>query len=87
MTNKSTKNFKAGLHSKAEHVSIYLAEKHQDNCSFINPNKEHKITKARYIVTGYNWNFAKDFAFTTDIYYQHLYDVLVKEGDTTGIMS
>ncbi|HSH19450.1 MAG TPA: TonB-dependent receptor [Draconibacterium sp.] len=80
-------NLGAGLHSKVEPVSIYLAEQVLENGSIIIPNKDLELTKAAHIVLGYNWNFAKDFRLKAEVYYQHLYDVPVKPGDTTNIIS
>ena len=80
-------NFGAGLHSKVEPVSIYLAEKELENGEIINPNKDLDLTKAAHVVLGYNWNFARDFRLKAEVYYQHLYDVPIKPGDTTNITS
>ena len=77
-------NFGAGLHSKVEPVSIYLAEQVLEKGSIIIPNKDLDLTKAAHVVLGYNWNFAKDFRLKAEVYYQHLYDVPVKPGDTTN---
>lgn len=80
-------NFGAGMHSKIEPVSIYLAEKQLENGTVINPNKNLKITKAAHVVLGYNWNFASDFRLKSEVYYQYLFDVPVKPGDTTQVIS
>lgn len=81
-----TLTFGAGLHSKSEAVSVYLAENLVDDGTSTLPNKDLKLTKAAHFVLGYNWNFARNFRIKTEAYYQHLYDVPVKEGDTTNIM-
>ncbi len=87
LNSKHTLNFGAGLHSKPEPVSIYLAEKYLPDGSSSVPNKNLKITKAAHLVFGYNWNFAKDFSLKTELYYQYLYNVPVQEDDTTGTVS
>ena len=87
LNKKHRLNFGAGLHSKVEPVSIYLAEKELENGSVIIPNKDLDFTKAAHVVLGYNWNFAKDFRLKAELYYQYLYDVPVKPGDTTNIIS
>jgi hypothetical protein len=79
--------FGAGLHSKPEPVSIYLAEKIELNGSVIMPNLDLKVTKAVHLVLGYNRNFINDWRINTEIYYQHLYDVPVQLDDTTGTIS
>lgn len=84
---KSTAKIGAGLHSKTEPVSIYLAERADQNGNTYLPNKNLKMTKASHIVAGYTWNFATDFTLKTEVYYQHLYDVPVMIEDSLGIMS
>ena len=83
----NTLNFGAGLHSRVEAISIYLAEQTLEDGTVINPNKDLKLTRAAHFVLGYNWNFAPDFMLKTEVYYQHLYDVPVVPGDTTHIKS
>lgn len=87
VNSKNSLNLGAGLHSKPEPVSIYLAEKTSTDGTVTTPNKNLGITKAVHLVAGHNWNFAKDFRLKTELYYQHLYNVPVKEGDTTGTIS
>lgn len=80
-------SFGAGLHSKTEPVSIYLAEMELEDGSTVTPNRDLDMTKAAHIVLGYNWNFARDFRLKTELYYQHLYDIPVKLNDTTNTIS
>jgi hypothetical protein len=80
-------NLGAGLHSKAEPLSIYLSEHEVADGTISTPNMDLGITKSAHFVAGYHWNFAKDFRLKTEIYYQYLYDVPVKVGDTTGTVS
>ncbi len=87
INDKNIINLGAGLHSKSEPVSIYLAEKEMDEGGIILPNRDLKMTKAFHAVLGYNWNFAKDFRLKTEVYYQHLYNVPVHPGDTTNTLS
>ncbi len=87
LNKKNTINFGAGLHSKVEAVSIYLAEKELADGSIINPNKDLKITKAFHVVLGYNWEFAENFRLKFETYYQYLYDVPVMPDDSTNLMS
>jgi hypothetical protein len=87
LNNQHRINFGAGLHSKIEPISIYLAERELSNGSIVRPNEELKITKAAHAVLGYNWNFAHDFRLKTEVYYQYLYDVPVDPNDTTNTIS
>jgi len=87
VSDQSTINLGAGLHSKAEPLSIYLSEQTAPDGTISTPNMDLGITKSAHFVAGYNWNFARDFRLKTEVYYQHLYDVPVKVGDTTGTIS
>lgn len=87
VNNRSSINFGAGLHSRSEPISIYLAQRELPNGELVIPNTNLKITKSAHFVVGYDWNFAKDFNFKTEVYYQYLYDVPVSATDTTGILS
>ena len=80
-------NLGFGLHSKAEPSSIYLAQLENQSGIMTQPNKDLKMTKAIHSVIGYNWNFANDFRFKTEVYYQHLYEVPVRPNDSTNIVS
>ncbi len=73
-----------GLHSTTETASIYLAEQQLSDGSFITPNKHLKMTRALHHVIGYDWNFAKDFHFRIEAYYQYLFEVPILLNDTTG---
>ena len=84
---KHTLNFGAGLHSRVEAISIYLADQTLENGMVINPNKDLRLTKAAHAVMGYSWSFAHDFMLKTELYYQYIYDVPVVPGDTTHIKS
>lgn len=87
MNETNTLNFGAGLHSRTEPISMYLGENINEMGDSYYPNKNLKITKAAHLVLGYNWNFAPDFRFKTELYYQYLYDVPVQIDDTTGTVS
>ncbi|PLX05450.1 MAG: TonB-dependent receptor [Marinilabiliales bacterium] len=80
-------SFATGLHSRVEPISIYLAQNTLDNGQIVYPNEKLKMTRAAHIVGGYTWNFAPNFSLITELYYQHLFDVPVKVGDTTATVS
>jgi hypothetical protein len=87
LNEKHTLSLGAGLHSKVEPASIYLAENHLDDGTITYPNRDLKLTRAAHVVLGYNWNFAPGFRLKTEVYYQYLYDVPVKTDDTTHVAS
>ncbi len=87
LNDKHRFNMAVGLHSKSEPVSIYMAHQQDENGDYYLPNKDLAMTRAFHAVAGYTWNFAPNFSFRTEVYYQYLYQVPVKIGDTTGTFS
>lgn len=69
-------NFGAGLHSKLEPVSIYMA-KDENNTGHM-PNKNLEITKAVHNVMGVKHYFTENLMAKLEVYYQYLYDVPVE---------
>lgn len=86
-TPKSTFNFGAGLHSRVEPISLYLGQRQKEDGSYEQPNLGLGLTKAAHIVLGFNLELSRDIRLKTEVYYQYLYDVPVKTGDTTNIFS
>jgi hypothetical protein len=84
MSEKQSFNVGAGLHSKLEGVSTYLAKRYNDDGTFIQPNKDLEITKAAHFVLGYDNQIAPNTHVKIETYYQHLYDVPVENTDTSS---
>jgi len=76
-----------GLHSKSEPVSVYFMKEYLADGTVMYPNRNLDFTKAIHSVIGYNWNFANNFRFKTEAYYQYIYNVPIDNTDTLGIMS
>ncbi|MCV9386467.1 TonB-dependent receptor [Reichenbachiella ulvae] len=72
-------NFGVGLHSKTESISVYLWKIHQDDGSYYQPNKDLELTKAAHFVLGYDQAIGTHTHLKAELYYQHLYDVLISE--------
>jgi hypothetical protein len=70
-------NIGAGLHSKLEGVSTYLARNYDNGVAY-RPNKDLDITKAAHFVFGYDNQIAPKTHLRIETYYQHLYDVPVE---------
>jgi hypothetical protein len=77
-------NIGAGLHSKLEGVSTYLAKCYNDDGSYTQPNKDLEITKAAHFVLGYDRALGANTHFRIETYYQHLYDVPVENSTTSA---
>lgn len=78
-------NAGAGLHSRIESISNYMAEKIMNDGSIIKPNLDIKFTKAFHAVLGYDYLIREDLRLKAEAYYQNLFDVPVE--DTSSIFS
>jgi len=87
LNKKNIVSFGFGLHSKTEPISVYLTEENNTNGDIIFPNKNLDFTRAAHFVLGYNWSFANNYRFKTEVYYQHIYNVPIDINDTTGTRS
>jgi len=83
---KQTLSFSAGLHSKMEHLGIYLFEGKINDDWEIKPKKNLGLSKAFHGVIGYDFVFNPLWRFKLEAYYQHLYDIPVS-GDKTSTYS
>ncbi|MBT1695322.1 carboxypeptidase-like regulatory domain-containing protein [Fulvivirgaceae bacterium PWU4] len=81
---KQSFNVGAGLHSKLEGVSTYLAKRYADDGTFTQPNKDLEITKAAHFVLGYDRRLGENTHLKVETYYQHLYDVPVEDSNTSA---
>ncbi len=75
-----------GIHSKPEHVAFYLVEESFGNQQRKTPNKNLDIVKSMHAVLGYDRKIGDNMRLKAEVYYQHLYDVLVDK-DSAGIGS
>lgn len=64
----------AGMHSRRETLSMYMANQKIDGNS-IQHNSNLGFTKALHAVIGYEHMIKPGLSFKSEVYYQHLYDV------------
>jgi hypothetical protein len=74
---KQSLSFGAGLHSRIEPISVYLARSYSDSISYTQPNFNLGLTKSFHAVAGYDWNFGENMRLKSEIYYQYLFNVPV----------
>lgn len=84
MNERQSFNIGAGLHSKLESVSTYLAKRYEEDGTFTQPNKSIDISKAAHFVIGYDNQFAENTHLKIETYYQHLYDVPVENSTSSS---
>lgn len=74
-------NFGAGLHSRIEPISLYLARIYTDSLHYTQPNFDLGLTRSFHAVIGHDWTINESLRLKSEVYYQYLFDVPV---DTTG---
>jgi hypothetical protein len=83
-TDRASFNLGAGLHSKLEGVSTYLAKRHEENGTVSQPNKNLELTKAAHFVLGYDNQLGANTHLKVETYYQHLFDVPVENSSSSA---
>ncbi len=76
-TDGQSLSFGAGVHSRLEDMSIYMARQLQANGSYTQPNRDLLPTRAIHYVIGYDRFLNENLRLKTEVYYQYLYDVPV----------
>jgi hypothetical protein len=74
-----TLSFGTGLYSQMQPRVIYFVLAPMQDGESVQTNNSLGFTRSAQVSAGYNYLITKDFRFKTDIYYQYLYDVPVKE--------
>lgn len=66
-----------GLHSMMAPIATYFKTVETAPGVYITPNDSIDFIKAHHIVLGYDHQFSSTVRFRSEVYYQHLFDVLV----------
>lgn len=74
-----------GYHSRLESFAVYMGLEQLPDGSIIRPNQELDFSKARHYVAGYEVQLRSDLRFKTEVYYQDLYDVPIRERNPSNI--
>ncbi|MEO1448664.1 MAG: TonB-dependent receptor, partial [Bacteroidota bacterium] len=64
-----------GIHSKMEHIGLYLIEEKVQDAPSIFSNENLGLSKAVHAVAGYQTQLAPGLNLKIETYYQHLYDI------------
>jgi hypothetical protein len=83
-TERQSFNIGAGLHSKLESVSLYLAKQYAVDGTFSQPNKDLEISKAAHFVIGYDNRIASNMNLRVETYYQHLFQVPIENSTASS---
>ncbi|HMZ88687.1 MAG TPA: TonB-dependent receptor [Chitinophagales bacterium] len=74
---KNAISFGYGLHSMMAPISVYFKTVETTPGNYITPNDSIDFIKAHHFVLGYDRQLSSTMRFRSEIYYQHLYDVLI----------
>ena len=70
----------AGIHTRMDAISTYTAQLPPGATYDMFQNRHLDFSRALHLVAGYNYNFAKDFRFRVEVYFQHLFLIPVGTG-------
>jgi hypothetical protein len=74
-----------GLHSQLQPVGVYEAQVQQPDGTWLKPNKNIGFNKAHHIVVGYDRSLTRHLHAKVETYYQHLYNIAVKNDPTSPV--
>ena len=77
ITNKQTLSAGYGLHSQMQSRLYYFTQTRLDDGTYIQTNKNMKLSKSHQFVLGYDYLIGANFRFKTELYYQSLFDIPV----------
>jgi len=72
-------NFGTGLYSQMQPRVMYFILAHMQDGSVKQPNLTMDFTRSLQLAAGYNYLLSEDLRFRTEIYYQFLFDIPVKQ--------
>lgn len=77
---RSSLNAGFGVHSQLQPKAIYFFQTYlQDTDSYQQTNQSVKMTRSNHYVLGYHFLVNSYFRFKTETYFQHLYNIPVRE--------
>lgn len=74
-----------GLHSQMQPVGVYEAQVQLPDGTWLKPNKNIGFNKAHHIVVGYDRSLTRHLHAKVETYYQHLYNIAVKNDPTSPV--
>lgn len=86
LNQQNSLKFGYGLHSQLQVMPIYFLESQQAGNGKIRTNENLDFTKSHHFVAGFNHQFSRNFKLSSEVYYQHLYDVAVERNSSSFSM-
>ncbi len=66
-----------GLHSQMAPMATFFLVDEDTAGNEVQPNLDIDFTRSHHVVLGYDWSLPFNMRFKTEVYYQHLYNVLI----------
>lgn len=82
---KETVSVGYGLHSQMQPVGVYQAQVEQANGTVEQLNRNLGFNKAHHVVVGYDRSLTPYLRVKAETYYQHLYNIAVKNDPTSTL--
>nr|MDA3866865.1 TonB-dependent receptor [Salinivirgaceae bacterium] len=83
LTPNQTVNLGYGLHSQNQPIQLYFNRVVSPSGTYIQPNKNLDFSKSHHMVAGYDWNLSEHLRIKAEVYYQHLYDIVIEQNAST----
>lgn len=85
LSSKQSINAGYGMHSQMQPVIYYFYETYDVFSNrYYKSNRALKLSNSQHFIASYDYNFAKDFRFKLESYYQYLYHVPVQKNKATS---
>jgi len=69
-----------GMHSQMQPRMVYFVQTYQNDQTYSLTNTDLGFSKSRHYVLGHDYLINKNLRLKTELYYQELYDIPIKEG-------
>jgi CarboxypepD_reg-like domain/TonB-dependent Receptor Plug Domain len=85
LNEKQSLSLAYGLHGQMQPIGIYQAQVVQNDGSLLRPNQNIGFNKAHHFVAGYDRSINRYLRIKAETYYQHLYNIAVKNNPTSPV--
>lgn len=85
LTKKQSLNLGYGAHSQLQPIIYYFYDSYNPFNDTYNKSNDHLgLTKSQHLIFSYDYNFAKNYRFKFESYYQYLYNVPINAYKSTS---
>jgi hypothetical protein len=77
---KQNLNFGYGMHSQTQPTIYYFYDTYIPSTDkYYNSNRNLDLSKSQHFILSYDYNFAKNYRFKCEAYYQYLYNIPIQQ--------